>query len=78
MHTSSIAQVTGASAHATRCGRNVMYKNRKLGCATLSHYYLRSLSRTSRTFYFSDPRGLLEVLGDFLGRVTSSVPSSHY
>ena len=26
-------------------------------------YYLGSLSRTSRTFYFSDSRDLLEVLG---------------
>ena len=28
-----------------------------------SHYYLRSLSWTSRTFYFPDSRDLLEVLG---------------
>ncbi len=28
-----------------------------------SHYYLGSLSRTSRTFYFPDSRDLLEVLG---------------
>ncbi len=28
-----------------------------------SHYYLRSLSRTSRTFYFPDSRDLLQVLG---------------
>jgi len=33
-----------------------------------SHYYLRSLSWTSRTFYFLDSRDLLEVLRDFLGR----------
>ncbi len=32
------------------------------------HYYLGSLSWTSRTFYFPDSRYLLEVLGDFLGR----------
>ncbi len=28
-----------------------------------SHYYLRSLSRTSRAFYFPDSWDLLEVLG---------------
>ncbi len=33
-----------------------------------SHYYLRSLSRTSRPFYFLDSRDLLEVLTNFLGR----------
>ena len=33
-----------------------------------SHYYLGSLSWTSRTFYFVDSRDLLEVLRDFLGR----------
>jgi len=33
-----------------------------------SHYYLRSLSWTSRTFYFPDSRDLREVLRDFLGR----------
>ena len=33
-----------------------------------SHYYLGSLSWTSRTFYFLDSRDLLEVLRDFLGR----------
>jgi len=33
-----------------------------------SHYYLRSLSWTSSTFYFLDSRDLLEVLRDFLGR----------
>ena len=33
-----------------------------------SHYYVRSLSWTSRTFYFLDSRDLLEVLRDFLGR----------
>ncbi len=33
-----------------------------------SHYYLRSLSWTSETFYFPDSRDLLEVLGDFLDR----------
>ncbi len=33
-----------------------------------SHYYLHSLSWTSRTFYFPDSRDLLEVLRDFLGR----------
>ncbi len=39
-----------------------------------SHYYLRSLSRTSRTFYFPDSRDLLEVLRDFLGRERGGVP----
>ena len=33
-----------------------------------SHYYLGSLSWTSRTFYFPDSRYLLEVLRYFLGR----------
>ncbi len=33
-----------------------------------SHYYLGSVSWTSRTFYFPDSRDLLEVLGDLLGR----------
>jgi hypothetical protein len=33
-----------------------------------SHYYLGSLSWTSRTFYCPDSRYLLEVLRDFLGR----------
>ena len=33
-----------------------------------SHYYLRSLSWTSWTFYFLDSRDLLEVLRDVLGR----------
>jgi len=33
-----------------------------------SHYYLRLLSWTSRTFYFPNSRDLLEVLRDFLGR----------
>ncbi len=39
-----------------------------------SHYYLRSLSRTSGTFYFLDSRDLLEVLRDFLGRERGGVP----
>ena len=33
-----------------------------------SQYYLRSLSWTSRTFYFLDSRDLLDVLRDFIGR----------
>ncbi len=33
-----------------------------------SHYYLRSLSWTSSTFYFLDSLDRLEVLRDFLGR----------
>ena len=39
-----------------------------------SHYYLGSLSWTSRTFYFPDSRYLLEVLRDFLGRERGGVP----
>ncbi len=39
-----------------------------------SHYYLGSLSRTSRTFYFLDSRDLLEVLRDFLGRERGGGP----
>ncbi len=38
-----------------------------------SHYYLGSLSWTSRTFYFPGSRYLLEVLRDFLGRETGGV-----
>ncbi len=38
------------------------------GVVPSGHYYLRSLSRTSRTFSFPDSRDLLEVLSDFLGR----------
>ena len=39
-----------------------------------SHYYLRSLSWTSRTFYFQDSRDLLEVLRDVLGRERGGLP----
>ena len=39
-----------------------------------SHYYLRSLSWTSRIFHFPDSRDLLEVLRDFLGRERGGVP----
>ncbi len=38
------------------------------------HYYFRSLSWTSKTFYFLDSRDLLEVLRDFLGRERGGVP----
>ena len=39
-----------------------------------SHYYLGSVSWTSRTFYFPDSRYLLEVLRDFLGRERGGGP----
>ena len=39
-----------------------------------SHYYLRSLSWTSRTFYFQDSRDLLEVLGGLPWQRERGVP----
>ena len=45
-----------------------LVKNRPRDPLPSSHYYLRSISWTSRTFYFPDSPDLLEVLRDFLGR----------
>ena len=44
---------------------------RRIPC---SHYCLRSLSWTFRTFYFLDSQDLLEVLRDFLGRERGGDP----
>ena len=51
-----------------------LVKNRPRDPIPSSHYYLRSLSWTSRTFYFPDSRDLLEVLRDFLGRERGGGP----
>ena len=45
-----------------------LVKNRPRDPLPSSHYYLRPLSWTSRTFYFPDSRDILEVLRDCLGR----------
>ncbi len=45
----------------------IIKTNRIIEVLPSSHYYLGSLSWTSRAFYFLDSRDLLEVLRDFLG-----------
>ena len=51
-----------------------LVKNRPRDPLPSSHYYLRSLSWTSRIFYFLGSRDLLEVLIDFLGGERGEVP----
>ncbi len=52
-----------ASGSAFSFGRVRSWQSLSRGHLPSSHYYLGSLSRTSRTFYFPDSRDLLEVLG---------------
>ena len=70
------ARAPGGAGH-TRRGRGAARRGRAPGqgrAVPSSHYSLRSLSRTSRAFYFPDSRDLLEVLRGLLAERERETP----